>query len=75
MTAGDAVLARGLVETFEHSADQACSDLESALDRGDFATARRAAHTLVGASANMGAVRLEGDGRRDGTCRGCSRTR
>ena len=59
VTAGDAVLARGLVETFEHSAVQAFADLESALERGDFTTARRAAHTLVGSSANMGAVRLE----------------
>ena len=59
VTAGDAVLARGLVETFEHGAVQAFSDLESALGRGDFTTARRAAHTLVGSSANMGAVRLE----------------
>jgi CheY-like chemotaxis protein len=59
VTAGDAVLARGLVETFEHSAVQAFADLESALERSDFAAARRAAHTLVGSSANMGAVRLE----------------
>ena len=59
VTAGDAVLARGLVETFEHGAVQAFGDLESALERGDFTTARRAAHTLVGSSANMGAVRLE----------------
>jgi CheY-like chemotaxis protein len=59
VTAGDAVLARGLVETFEHSATEACGAIEDALDRGDFARARRAAHTLVGASANMGAVRLE----------------
>jgi two-component system, sensor histidine kinase and response regulator len=59
VTAGDTVLARGLVETFEHSAVQAFADLESALERSDFATARRAAHTLVGSSANMGAVRLE----------------
>ena len=59
VTAGDAVLARGLVETFEHSAVQAFADLESALERSDFATARRAAHTLVGSSANMGVVRLE----------------
>ena len=59
VTAGDAVLARGLIETFEHSAGQACSDIESGLGRGDFPLARRAAHTLVGASANMGASRLE----------------
>ena len=59
VTAGDAVLARGLVQTFEHSAAQAFADLESAIERSDFAAARRAAHTLVGSSANMGAVRLE----------------
>ena len=59
VTGGDTVLARGLIETFEHSAGQACSDIESGLGRGDFVLARRAAHTLVGASANMGATRLE----------------
>ena len=59
VTAGDVVLARGLIETFEHSAGQACGDIESGLSRGDFSLARRAAHTLVGASANMGATRLE----------------
>ena len=59
VTMGDATLARGLVESFAHSARQACADLESGLDRGDFALVKRAAHTLVGSSANMGAVRLE----------------
>jgi CheY-like chemotaxis protein/HPt (histidine-containing phosphotransfer) domain-containing protein/anti-sigma regulatory factor (Ser/Thr protein kinase) len=59
VTMGDAGLARGLVESFEHSVRQACEDIEAGLDRGDFALAQRAAHTLVGASANMGAVRLE----------------
>ncbi len=59
VTAGDALLARGLVDSFEHSAGQACNDIESGLGHGDFALARRAAHTLAGASANMGATRLE----------------
>jgi two-component system sensor histidine kinase/response regulator len=59
VTMGDAGLARGLVESFQHSAGQACADLASGLERRDFDLARRAAHTLVGASANMGAVRLE----------------
>ena len=59
VTMGDATLARGLVGSFEHSARQACEDLETGLDRGDLGLAKRAAHTLVGASANMGAVRLE----------------
>jgi HPt (histidine-containing phosphotransfer) domain-containing protein len=53
------VLARGLVETFEAGGLRACAELEAALARHDFSTARRAAHTLVGASANIGAVRLE----------------
>jgi two-component system sensor histidine kinase/response regulator len=59
VTMGDSALARGLIETFEHSLAQACADLEAGLDRGDFALAERAAHTIVGASANMGALRLE----------------
>ncbi|MGH8204891.1 MAG: response regulator, partial [Steroidobacteraceae bacterium] len=59
VTMGDAGLARGLVETFEHSAGEACGEIEAGLDGGDFTRARRAAHTLVGASANMGAERLE----------------
>jgi two-component system, sensor histidine kinase and response regulator len=59
VTMGDAVLARGLVESFEHSAGQACDEIAAGLDRADFALAQRAAHTLVGASANMGAIRLE----------------
>ncbi len=59
ITMGDAMLARGLVETFAHSAGEACAGIQAGLDGGDFATAKRAAHTLVGASANMGAVRLE----------------
>jgi CheY-like chemotaxis protein/HPt (histidine-containing phosphotransfer) domain-containing protein len=59
VTLGDAALARGLIDSFAHSARQACADLEGGLERGDFALAERAAHTLVGASANMGAARLE----------------
>jgi len=59
VTGGDAVLARGLIESFEASAGQACGEIEAALGSGDFSLARRAAHTLVGASANMGATTLE----------------
>jgi CheY-like chemotaxis protein/nitrogen-specific signal transduction histidine kinase len=59
VTMGDAVLARGLIESFEESAEKSCAELAAALGRHDFAAARRAAHTLVGASANLGAVRLE----------------
>ena len=56
---GDAKLARGLVETFEHSASDACADIETGARARRLPLAQRAAHTLVGASANMGAVRLE----------------
>jgi len=59
VTMGDTTLARGLVESFTHSAQQACADLESGLGQGDYQLAKRAAHTLAGASANMGAARLE----------------
>ena len=59
VTMGDAGLARGLVESFEHSARDACAGVEAGVERGDLALAKRAAHTLVGASANMGATRLE----------------
>jgi two-component system sensor histidine kinase/response regulator len=59
VTMGDATLARGLVQSFEHSATSACADVAAGLERGDFTLAKRAAHTLVGASANMGATRLE----------------
>jgi CheY-like chemotaxis protein len=59
VTMGDATLARGLVESFEHSSAEACANLEAGLDRGDLKLVQRAAHTLVGASANMGATRLE----------------
>ncbi len=59
VTCGDAELARGLIETFAHSGERAFADIEGGIARGDFARVRRAAHTLVGASANMGASRLE----------------
>ena len=45
--------------SFEHSAAEACANLEAGLERGDLKLVQRAAHTLVGASANMGATRLE----------------
>ena len=59
VTMGDPGLARGLVESFAHSALDACTNVEAGIDRGDLALAKRAAHTLVGASANMGATKLE----------------
>ena len=59
VTCGDAELARGLVASFAESGEHSLGDIETGLARGDFALVRRAAHTLVGASANMGATRLE----------------
>lgn len=59
LASGDAVLARGLVATFAESARRVFADVESGLDRGDLAQVRRAVHTLKGASANIGATRLQ----------------
>lgn len=56
---GDAVLAKGLVETFVASIGKCLRDLEAGLAGGDQELLRRAAHTVVGASANLGAARLE----------------
>jgi CheY-like chemotaxis protein/HPt (histidine-containing phosphotransfer) domain-containing protein/anti-sigma regulatory factor (Ser/Thr protein kinase) len=59
VTCGDTTLARGLIESFEQSAEHACGEIETAFAHDDFGLARRAAHTLVGSSANMGATKLE----------------
>ncbi|MGB5131462.1 MAG: response regulator [Steroidobacteraceae bacterium] len=59
VTGGDAELARGLTASFIQSVTQALADIESGLARVDLALVRRAAHTLVGTSANMGATRLQ----------------
>ena len=59
VTMDDSVLARGLVGTFLESAENCLRDLEAALARLDLKAAGRAAHTLVGASANIGASRME----------------
>jgi CheY-like chemotaxis protein/nitrogen-specific signal transduction histidine kinase/HPt (histidine-containing phosphotransfer) domain-containing protein len=59
VTCGDTALARGLIESFEKSAEHACGEIETAFAHDDFGLARRAAHTLVGSSANMGATKLE----------------
>jgi two-component system sensor histidine kinase/response regulator len=59
VTMDDPVLARGLVESFIESAEKNLQDLETALARLDLKSAGRAAHTLVGASANLGASRME----------------
>ena len=59
VTGGDAELARGLVKSFAESVEHALADIEAGLAREDLPLVRRAAHTLVGTSANMGATRLQ----------------
>jgi len=59
VTMDDPVLARGLVESFASSVEKCIAEVEGGLTRGDAVLVRRAAHTLVGASANVGAARLE----------------
>jgi len=59
VTCGDAALARGLIDSFADSGRQVFDQIDAGLARGDYAQVRRAAHTLVGASANMGATRLQ----------------
>ncbi|HEY7739080.1 MAG TPA: response regulator [Steroidobacteraceae bacterium] len=59
VTMGDAVLAKGLVETFVASIGKCLRDVETGVASGDQELLRRAAHTVVGASANLGAARLE----------------
>ncbi len=59
VTGGDAELARGLVKTFVESVEHVLADITAGLEHQDLALVQRAAHTLVGASANMGAIRLQ----------------
>jgi len=53
------VFARGLATSFVDSAGKALADIKSGLAEGDLRLVERAAHTLVGSSANMGATRLQ----------------
>jgi HPt (histidine-containing phosphotransfer) domain-containing protein len=59
VTGGDAELARGLTQSFVQSVNQVLADIESGLAKVDLPLVQRAAHTLVGTSANMGATRLQ----------------
>jgi HPt (histidine-containing phosphotransfer) domain-containing protein len=59
VTGGDPVLRRGLIDTFIQSGERALADIESALPRDDRERVCRAAHTLKGAAANMGAGSLQ----------------
>ncbi|MGH8251940.1 MAG: response regulator [Steroidobacteraceae bacterium] len=59
VTGGDPELAEGLIASFAQSVERAFADVEAGIAAIDFTLVRRAAHTLVGTSANMGATRLE----------------
>ena len=59
LAAGDAVFARGLAASFVASVGKALADIKTGLAEGDLGLVQRAAHTLVGSSANMGATRLQ----------------
>jgi len=59
VTGGDPGLARGLVASFVESVEKAFADIDAGLSSPDLALVRRAAHSLVGTSANMGATRLQ----------------
>jgi two-component system, sensor histidine kinase and response regulator len=59
VSCGDAELARGLIASFADSGEQMFRDITAGIAADDFGLVHRAAHTLVGASANMGAMRLE----------------
>lgn len=59
ITGGDRVLRRGLVDTFIQSGQRALADIGSGLPKNDRERVCRAAHTLKGAAANMGAASLQ----------------
>ena len=57
---GDGTLLVQIIEQFVAEAARACDDLASALSRGDLRSVERTAHTIKGASANVGATDLAG---------------
>ncbi len=59
LAAGDAALARGLIESFFESAERSLAGIRAATTADDAALLRRSAHTLKGSSANMGARLLQ----------------
>lgn len=59
ISGGDPVLRRGLIDTFVRSGERALADIGSGLPRDDRELVCRAAHTLKGAAANMGAASLQ----------------
>ena len=59
LAAGDAVFARGLATSFIDSVGKALGHIKTGLAAGDLGLVQRAAHTIVGSSANMGALSLQ----------------
>ena len=59
VAAGDAVFARGLAASFIDSVGKSLAHIRTGLAAGDLGLVERAAHTVVGSSANMGATRLQ----------------
>jgi HPt (histidine-containing phosphotransfer) domain-containing protein len=59
ITGGDPVLRRGLIDTFILAGEGALAAIETGLRASDRETICRAAHTLKGAAANMGAALLQ----------------
>ena len=55
---GDEALARELIEAFLDDTPHQLTELRKALENGDAPLARRQAHTIKGASANIGAIAL-----------------
>jgi signal transduction histidine kinase/DNA-binding NarL/FixJ family response regulator/HPt (histidine-containing phosphotransfer) domain-containing protein len=60
VSGGDAGVESDLIQTFLESGEELMVAMEAALRQGDADGVRRAAHTLKGASANLGAMRMEG---------------
>jgi HPt (histidine-containing phosphotransfer) domain-containing protein len=57
LDAGDGLLA-AIADEFDQDADRQVADLRAAIATADVPTVQRAAHTLKGASLNLGAVEL-----------------
>jgi signal transduction histidine kinase/CheY-like chemotaxis protein len=60
ISGNDPVVERELVELYVQSGEELMTAMETALARGDIEGVQRAAHTLKGASANLGAMRVQG---------------
>jgi PAS domain S-box-containing protein len=58
LTGGDAEFERELAETFIASGDECLAEIIAALQKSDFDTLRKRAHSLKGASANIHALGL-----------------